>query len=224
MGDVQVVVFDVNETLSDLTPLRSRFADVGAPEAAAAVWFAALLRDGFALAAAGSYAPFHALAEGGLRVLLAGEQLNRRLAEAVAHVMAGFAGLPVHSDVVEGVQRLSDAGLRLVTLSNGSTDVGQQLLQAAGIRDRFERLMSVESPRVWKPAPAAYQYAARTCGVPLDAALLVAVHPWDIDGAARAGMRTAWVNRGGAATYPDYFTPADHTVGALPDLVETLRG
>ena len=27
-----VVAFDVNETLSDMEPLRARFADIGAPE------------------------------------------------------------------------------------------------------------------------------------------------------------------------------------------------
>lgn len=36
-------------------------------------------------------------------------------------------------------------------------------------------------------------------------AMLVAVHPWDVDGAARAGMRTAWLDRRGTA-YPSYFT------------------
>ena len=30
-----VVVFDVNETLSDMAPLAARFAEVGAPELAA---------------------------------------------------------------------------------------------------------------------------------------------------------------------------------------------
>jgi len=42
-----VVVFDVNETLSDMAPMAERFAEVGAPELAARLWFAVLLRDGF---------------------------------------------------------------------------------------------------------------------------------------------------------------------------------
>ena len=29
--------------------------------------------------------------------------------------------------------------------------------------------------------------------------VLVAVHPWDVDGARRAGLQTAWVNRSGGA-------------------------
>jgi 2-haloacid dehalogenase len=67
-----VVVFDVNETLSDMAPLAGRFAEVGAPELVARLWFAALLRDGFALAAAGGNEPFTRLAAGALRMVLAG--------------------------------------------------------------------------------------------------------------------------------------------------------
>ena len=55
-----VIVFDVNETLSDMAPLAGRFAEVGAPELLARTWFAALLRDGFALAASGGKEPYPA--------------------------------------------------------------------------------------------------------------------------------------------------------------------
>lgn len=51
--------------------------------------------------------------------------------------------------------------------------------------------------------------------------LLVAVHPWDIHGAARAGLGTAWVNRSGAP-YPAYFAEPDYTVTSLPELARTL--
>ena len=47
--------------------------------------------------------------------------------------------------------------------------------------------------------------------------MLVAIHPWDIDGAARAGMATAWLNRGGR-DYPTHFTQPDHTITALAEL------
>jgi 2-haloacid dehalogenase len=43
-----LIVLDVNETLSDMAPMGQRFADVGAPPLLAKVWFASLLRDGFA--------------------------------------------------------------------------------------------------------------------------------------------------------------------------------
>ena len=46
-----LLVFDVNETLSDMSPMGQRFEDVGAPAHLATTWFAGLLRDGFALTA-----------------------------------------------------------------------------------------------------------------------------------------------------------------------------
>lgn len=218
----QVVVFDVNETLSDMSPLAGRFADVGAPEHLAKLWFTALLRDGFALTAAGSTERFSTLAEQGLHDLLAGMPLNRDTDTAVAHVMAGFSSLSVHPDVPDGVTALHALGLRLVTLTNGATQVTERLLTAAKLRAQFEQLLSVEEAGVWKPAPRSYQYAARACGTEPNDMLLVAVHPWDIDGAARAGMDTAWINRADAA-YPSYFTPPDHTVSALGDLAARIR-
>ncbi|WP_336855461.1 hypothetical protein [Sinomonas albida] len=54
----EVIVFDVNETLSDMSPMGGRFADAGAPEQLAKLWIAMLLREGFAPAAAGDAALF----------------------------------------------------------------------------------------------------------------------------------------------------------------------
>lgn len=216
-----VIVFDVNETLSDMSPMASRFADVGAPEQLAKLWFASLLRDGFALAAAGAQQPFSVIGEGALRTVLTGVSLNRDLDAAVEHVMAGFTQLPVHPDVPDGVRALRSTGRRLVTMSNGSAQVAEQLFSDAGIRDEFEALLSVEDAGAWKPDREAYDYAARACDTAPDGMLLVAVHPWDIDGAARAGMHTAWINRG-ALPYPGHFTPPEHTVAALADLADQL--
>jgi 2-haloacid dehalogenase len=206
MSAPEVVVFDVNETLSDMSQLAARFRDIGAPELTDRLWFASLLRDAFALTAAGGTAPFATFASAGLRTILTGLPLTRDLDAAVEHVMDGFSALDVHPDVPDGVRALRNSGRRLVTLSNG-----------ADIREQFEHLLSVEDAGVWKPAPGSYAYAARTCGVGLAEMMLVAVHPWDIDGAARAGMTTAWINRDGRP-YPEYFTAPTHSITALTEL------
>ncbi len=216
-----VVVFDVNETLSDMSSLAERFVDVGAPEPLAKLWFASLLRDGFALTAAGTSEQFARLGKALLRVLLHGAALDRDVEAAVEHVMAGFMSLPLHPDVVGGVQALCQAGLRLVTLTNGSTHVAAKLFEEAGIRREFEALLSVEDAGTWKPARSAYEYAATVCATSPSEMLLVAVHPWDIDGAARAGMSTAWVNRS-SGPYPEYFTAPTYVVSDLADLAPLL--
>lgn len=216
-----VIVFDVNETLSDMSPMGERFAEVGVPAQLAKLWFATLLRDGFALTAAGGNGAFAEIGAEALRGLLATSDLAMDLDQAVEHVMAGMAGLGLHPDVPEGVRSLRKAGYRLVTLTNGSAQVAERLFMPAGIRDEFERLLSVEDAPGWKPAPAAYHYAAAACGVDPGDMLLVAVHPWDIHGAARAGLGTAWINRTGAS-YPGYFAAPGCTVASLAELPEAL--
>jgi 2-haloacid dehalogenase len=217
-----VLLFDVNETLSDMSPMAGRFEDVGVPGHLAKTWFAGLLRDGFALTVAGIAKPFARIGEEALRVSLDGLQLSRSLDDSVAHIMGGFGELDVHDDVPDGVRALGDLGIRLVTLSNGSASVAQRLLEQAGLRDHFEQLLSVEEAGIWKPAIGAYAYALDKCGVePMDA-MLVAVHPWDTEGAARAGVGSVWVNRGGT-TYPGYFTAPDLEATSLVDLADQLR-
>jgi 2-haloacid dehalogenase len=216
-----VVVFDVNQTLSDLAPMADRFVEVGAPGELGRVWFATLLRDGFARTAAGASERFAVLGEETLRTLLQDVALDRELEDAVAHVMNGFLHLPLHPDVPEGVRRLRSAGLGLITLTNGATRVAETLLETAGLRGEFEQLLSVEDAGAWKPAAVAYQYAARRCATPLHRMLLVAVHPWDIHGAAAAGMSTAWINRVNGR-YPAHFTSPDVTISSLTDLAGRL--
>jgi 2-haloacid dehalogenase len=136
-------------------------------------------------------------------------------------VLEGFMALDVHPDVVPGVRALGQAGLRLVTMSNGATAVAEQLLTRAGLRDQFELLLSVEVAGVWKPAAGAYHFVADRCGVEPAEMLMVAVHPWDLHGAARAGLQTAWLDRGGRR-YPAYATPPTHTVTSLVELAAML--
>jgi 2-haloacid dehalogenase len=214
-----LLIFDVNETLSDMSAMAQRFEDIGAPAQLAKSWFAGLLRDGFALTAVGVNESFATIAAEALRVILDGQSLDRSTNDAVQHVMEGFVGLSVHADVADGIRDLRGLGLRLVTLSNGSAAVAEALLGRTGIRDQFEALLSVEEAGVWKPAAGAYAYALRRCGVDAMDAMLVAVHPWDIDGAARAGLATAWINRTGGP-YPGYFRAPDVQVGSLTELAD----
>jgi 2-haloacid dehalogenase len=218
MSRPTVVLFDVNETLSDLEPLRTRFEEVGAPGHLLETWFASTLRDGIALAAAGAYADFRSVALGVLQGLLAGvEGLRSDPGHAVEHVLAGFGELDVHPDVHDGIRRLADAGVRMATLTNGAAEVAEDLLERTRLANLVERFLSVDEVRRWKPAPEPYLHAARELGVPPEQCALVGVHPWDIDGAKRAGLKAVWLNRRNVR-YPDFFeTPdaIDKCLGAL---------
>ncbi|MGZ4438301.1 MAG: haloacid dehalogenase type II [Nocardioidaceae bacterium] len=218
-----VLLLDVNETLSDLSPLAARCVEVGVPASLAGLWFATVLRDGFALTVAGESRPFADVARSAL-VHLLGEQVpNRPVEEAADHVLAGFSTLEPHADVPHGVRLLVDQGYRVVTLSNGAASVAERLLAEAELREHVELVLSVEDGPggAWKPARSAYAWAAERVGVEPGEMLMVASHPWDLQGAASVGLATAWVNRS-ASSYPTAFAPPTYTVAGFEELAEVL--
>jgi 2-haloacid dehalogenase len=217
-----VAVFDVNETLSNLDGFASLLEDAGGDPGVLPLWFAATLRDGFALTAAGAYADFSEIAVPTLTALLTGTNGLRGSPQEVAeHLVKSMAELDLHPDVADGLRKLHAAGVRSVTLSNGSSRVAESLLERAGVRDLVEQCLSVSDAGRWKPAPQAYAHAADRCAVEVGELVLIAVHPWDIDGAARAGLRTGWLSRDGAP-YPPCFREPEATGRTLSELVASL--
>jgi 2-haloacid dehalogenase len=210
----QAVIFDVNETLTDMEPLRARFEDAGLPGHLMDTWFASVLRDGFALAAAGGFAEFARVAGDVLRGMGLDDQ-------GVGHVLGGFAELRVHPDVPDGMRRLRAAGVRLFTMTNGAAAMTEGILRREGLLDLVEATLDVSGPGVWKPARAAYEYAVGRAGVRPEEAALVAVHPWDIDGAQRAGLVGAYLDRRGTA-YPSVMSAPRVTARDLRELADLL--
>jgi len=90
MSTVDVLVLDVNETLSDLEPLRARFTAAGLPAESLDTWFAATLRDGFALTAADAPAEFRIVGRDALVTQLTSQGLDAS-DETVGSVLSGSA-------------------------------------------------------------------------------------------------------------------------------------
>ncbi len=220
-GAPALCVLDVNETLSDMSPLAQRFEQVGLAGQHEA-WFASVLRDGFALSLVGAAPVFREVGTALLQSRLAVAGVTGdRADDAVATVLGGFAELPLHPDVAPGLRRLHEAGVRLVPLTNGGTAMSDRLFDNAGLLPLLERRLSVEDVGPWKPHPAPYAHALAETGVDAGAAMLVAVHPWDIQGARSAGLRTAWIRRG-AEQWPGCFEEPELVASGLDDLAARL--
>jgi 2-haloacid dehalogenase len=215
-----VLLFDVNETLSDLSPMGERFTEVGLPSHLAPTWFAGLLRDGFAVTVSGRPASFKDIGADVLRGLAAGVD-GVDADAAITHVLGSFATLDLHADVAEGFRELHGRGTRMATLTNGSAAIPESLLSRAGVDDVMERFLSVDDAGIWKPHPDAYRYAVDAMDAAPADTMLVAAHPWDIDGASRAGLATAYIDRKGLP-YPSHFARADLEVGTLVELASAL--
>jgi len=206
-----VVAFDVNETLFSLDAIRARLDRMGAASDTLETWFGQVLSQGFALAAAGSFAPFRDLAQTTLARLLDDDA-------AAEHVLEAFQRLDAHPDARPALERLAAADIPAVTLTNGHADTTRHLLDRADLGHLVARCFDVGEVGRWKPAAPAYQHCARQCGVAVDRVAMVAVHSWDIHGARRAGLLTGYASRLEGQPVP-LLEPA-HVSGV--DLVEVI--
>ncbi|MFF0338654.1 haloacid dehalogenase type II [Kribbella sp. NPDC004875] len=218
---IDVLVLDVNETLTDMEPLRDGFEAAGLPRHGLDAWFAATLRDGLALTAAGASANFRELAAELLEAQLVAAGIEPTT-ERVDGVLSGFTRLPLHPDVAPGLQKIHEAGVRIVTLTNGSAAMSTGVFTDGGIMPLLEHRLDVSVPGRWKPHPDAYRYAAEVCGVAVERMGLAAVHPWDIDGARRAGLQGFYIDRRNTP-YPRAFRAPDRTVRDFEELAESLQ-
>jgi 2-haloacid dehalogenase len=186
-----VVAFDVIETLMSIEPLRERLTAAGQPPHLLEAWYTRTLRDGMALSATGDYVAFTDVAESALRGLT-----NYSLSdEQVAQVMAGFAELPAFPDAVPAITTLTEAGVRVACLTNGSAYLASSFVNRSGLGALVDRVITVGEVFRWKPAGVVYRYAAEVMDVPAERMAMVAAHDWDCHGAKRAGLTTGWVSR-----------------------------
>ncbi len=107
-----------------------------------------------------------------------------------------WRSLNAHPDAREGIERLQDAGLVCVTLSNGSSELLTILSQNAGIV--WNRIVDLSSHRVYKPHVEAYRVVGRETGFGPHESLMVTANPTfgDIEGAAAIGMRSQVIRHG----------------------------
>ena len=111
------------------------------------------------------------------------------------------------------------------TLSNAHVALLVDLVRHGDLR--FDCLLSAELAHAYKPAPAAYRTAARLLGITPGELMLVAAHPSDLEGARRAGLMTAFVDRPleyGPGSPARADPSAAESVGDLHELAQRLSG
>ncbi len=216
------LVFDVNETLLDLGALRPGFESVFGSTEPMGEWFARMLHASLVANHTNRYRPFGLIGTEAL-VTLAQKRGVDLSPDRAIELIDAMRRLPPHADVPEALERLRRAGFRLVTLTNGSSDTVADQLEHAGIAGHFERAISVDEIRLFKPAPAVYLHATAMLGVDVDRALMVAAHDWDIIGARSVGMPGAYLARPGTVWgMPD--DPPELVASDLGGMTDRLIG
>lgn len=197
----RVLLFDVNETLLDLTPVKQGINEILQDDDGATLWFSTMLHHSLVMTVSGQHADLMAIGAAALQMLAGNRGIALGASEA-RQVMSTMRSLPAHPDVLPALERLKHAGYRLATLTNSSQAGVEAQLQHARLAGFFERQLSVETPQRFKPHHAVYAWAAREMAVGPAECMLVAAHGWDVAGAKWAGLQTAFIARAGQQLFP----------------------
>jgi len=219
-----IIVFDVNETLLDITTLEPLFHRVFGDRQILREWVSALVLYSQTMTLSGLYTPFGELGVGALRMTADIHQVGIG-DEDIAELKKRMSTMPAHPDAIPALTRLRDAGLRLVTLTNSASGASPTPLEKAGLSHFFERTFSIEETGKFKPAPETYHLVAKALSVETSDLCLVACHLWDTIGAQAAGCRGAFLTRPHNAILTAPGVPLPDLVAAeLTDLADQIIG
>lgn len=140
------------------------------------------------------------------------------------HLNRAWHRLDPWPDVIRGLTRLKPRFV-ITTLSNGNFSLLTNMAKRAGLP--WDCIVSAELLGRYKPDPETYRGTAKLLGIDPAELMLVACHPDDLRGAARAGCRTAYVlrpmERGpGSAPYAHTADEFDLTASDFVDLAQRL--
>jgi 2-haloacid dehalogenase len=226
---IRALVFDVFGTLLDwrteVASALERAAIPGDPGDLANEWRRRWLAlTGEVLKRQREWQSFDGLGEVSLDALLA-EHAADVDQDGRGELLAAWRRLDPWPDVRDGLETLH-ADRITAALSNGNTSLLVALARHGKLR--FDGLLSAELVKTYKPAREVYELAPRLLGLAADEVMLVAAHPFDLEGARGAGLRSAFVDRPleyGPDSPPREDPEADFSVSDLHELAgELARG
>jgi 2-haloacid dehalogenase len=108
-------------------------------------------------------------------------------------IIEKYLHLDLYPDAAAALAALR--GCKLAILSNGSTGMLSALVRNSGLDRVLDATISVDSQKIFKPAPEAYSLIEFALGVPPAEVLFVSSNPWDACGAKAFGLNVAWIER-----------------------------
>lgn len=186
------VMFNLTATLVDPVVMAQPLGDSAADEQMVLDALDDSIAQAMALTLSGTSAPFTTMIEAGLRRRL---RLSGRDEDLAREALELIGVMPAYIEAASALETLRGVGLRLALLAQDSPEAADAALRFAGLRDRFDLVLSAEDSGAYKPDPKPYLMAVERTGASTDEICHVSAYWWDVLGAKRAGLRTGWVAR-----------------------------
>ncbi len=208
MRRIEIVLFDLDDTLHDDTYAYSNAAEEVAREVAAEHGIDALALKAAYIAEAEGF--WHRLSPLDLKVRLASLRASM-WQSALERVGLNDAGLAQQSaerynayrvkyftlfpGAIDLLRSLRDRGMKLGIVTNGLSETHREKIALLQIGEYFDAIFLSDEVGMVKPDPLLFAHACRTLGgAPAHAAMVGDRYDRDIAGAIQAGLYTIWLN------------------------------
>ncbi|MGH2946203.1 MAG: HAD family hydrolase [Solirubrobacteraceae bacterium] len=212
------VMFNLTGTLVDPVVMAQPLGDSVPDEEMVEAALDDAIAQAMASTLTGADLPFASLIEAGLRRRL---RLAGRDERGAAEALELMGTMPAYLETPRALEMLRGVGLRLAVLAQSSVAVADGVLRFAGLRDRFELVISAEESGAYKPDPRPYRLALEQTGAGPGELCHVSTYWWDVAGAKRAGLVTGWVARRERALLDSVPEP-DYTGRDLVEVAEAI--
>ena len=216
----KVILFDVYETLLDMSEVERKVNTLLNSKRAYVIWFELFMEYCFVDNCTEQFNDFTTIAKATLK--MAARKIDASISDDQCNVIIGLLKqIPVKEDVPEGLSLLNDYNYRIAALTNASEATVRHRMEMTGLISYFEMVLSAEYVKKYKPCCEVYQWAIKKLEVEPNEILMVTSHGWDIAGAANAGLKTAYLN-GKQIPYPLAPKP-DYTGNNIIEIAHQLE-
>jgi 2-haloacid dehalogenase len=216
----KVIFLDVYETLLDMTIVEKKLNALFDSKRAYSLWLELFLQYSFVDNCTVQFHDFTSIASATMQMTSKMFGTNLEVADT-EEVLNALKHLPIKEGVQEGLSKLSKMDIRIAALTNAPEKTVCDRMERTGLVSYFEKVLSAEQIKKYKPCLEVYDWAAAKMGIEKSEGLVVTSHGWDIDGAANAGMHTAYIKNRSQMLYP--LAPApDFSCNNLEELADVL--
>lgn len=191
---IQAVVFDAYGTLYDIQSVAAITEEAfpGYGEIMTQIWRIKQLEYTWLRSLMRRYEDFSAITRDSLAYTIRVLGLKHDAA-TFERIMDKYLHLDLYPDAMTTLAALK--GRKLAILSNGSSGMLNALVRNSGLDRVLDATISIDSQKIFKPAPDAYTLIESTLRVRPAEVLFVSSNPWDACGAMSFGLNVAWIER-----------------------------